>query len=233
MLYDLIDQRYKITSAVSFNYGQRHKKELDYAKKTAEKLGITHRVIDLHKAGFTDAIEASGSSLVSDHDVPEGHYAEDNMKQTVVPNRNMVMISIAISIAVAEEATFVATGVHAGDHAIYPDCRPEFIQAASQAGVLANKGFGSFGGIVTPYVYSSKADIAEKAFRLEVPIEETWSCYKGGKIHCGKCGTCVERLEAIDEALHRLDPKGDFELMDKTEYEDVDYWRQVVAEASA
>lgn len=235
LLYDAIAEGYEVIGAVSFNYGQRHKKELDYAKATCEKLFIKHTVIDLWASGLTEALSVSKSSLVSDTDVPEGHYAEDNMKATVVPNRNMIMLSIAGGMAVAEGAHGVVTGVHAGDHFIYPDCRPEFIQAASRALSIGNEGFGHLGtpAIIAPYMNYSKAHIALTAFRLGVPLDETWSCYKGGEIHCGKCGTCVERLEAIDEAqrMIKVDDLKHVYCIDPTEYEDTQFWKQVVANA--
>lgn len=238
LLYYLLYGGYHVTSAVSFNYGQRHKKELEYAARTAEKLRIRHRIIDLHAAGLTDALSESGSSLVSDTDVPEGHYAEENMKATVVPNRNMIMLSIAGGIAVAEGANGIATGVHAGDHFIYPDCRPGFIAAANEALALGNEGFGNLFSepILTPFSNWTKAQIANAAINLRVPLEETWSCYKGGEKHCGKCGTCVERLEAIDEAVCAYDGEHYNQYgtlhYDKTEYEDSLFWRNVVAEAA-
>jgi 7-cyano-7-deazaguanine synthase len=236
MVYQLREQALEFTSFVSFNYGQRHKKELDFAKATAGKLGVKHHLIDLWSSGLTGALAPSGSALISDAPVPEGHYAEENMKATVVPNRNMTMISIAGGIAVAEGAQFVAVGVHSGDHAVYPDCRPEFIRAASIALYKGNQGFGklAWDPVLAPYIYQTKTDIAECALRLGVPLEETWSCYKGGEIHCGKCGTCVERLEAIDEARLRLGGAGPndepfaYEQVDPTKYEDSEYWKGVV-----
>jgi 7-cyano-7-deazaguanine synthase len=219
---------------VSFNYGQRHKKELAYAQLTANKLGLRHDIVDL--SGLTTLLAESGSSLVSDTEVPEGHYAEDNMKATVVPNRNMIMLSIAGGIAVARGAIAVMTGVHAGDHFIYPDCRPEFLQAAGHALVVGNEGFNDWmhhpnadvefvAPILAPYLMSTKEDIAYRAFELDVPIHETWSCYKGGELHCGKCGTCVERLEALDGAMRRGILVDDKWYVDLTQYEDTEYWK--------
>lgn len=230
MLYRLLADNITVKSCVSFNYGQRHKKELEFAKATCEKLGIKHHLIDLWSSGFTEAIAVSGSSLVSDNDVPEGHYGSENMKQTVVPNRNMVMLAIAGAIAVAEGATSVATGVHSGDHFIYPDCRPEFIAYASNALAFGNEGFGSLEGIIAPYMYSTKEDIAFDALSYKVPLDETWSCYKGGEKHCGKCGTCVERLEAINGAIVKWSESYTNNMTDYTEYEDEEYWKQAVAE---
>jgi 7-cyano-7-deazaguanine synthase len=150
----------------------------------------------------------------------------------------MIMLSIAGGLAVAANAEALFTGVHAGDHFIYPDCRPRFMFATNAALTLGNMGFGTIkefdeGQMVpqfiqTPYIESTKADIAERALGLGVPLNETWSCYKGGDIHCGRCGTCVERLEAIDEAIARFANVEDFEGYDPTEYEDTTFWRQAV-----
>jgi 7-cyano-7-deazaguanine synthase len=226
-------REHKVTSVVSFNYGQRHNKELEFAKYHAEQFDLKHHVIDLSKSGLTEALAQSGSSLISDETVPEGHYAEENMKSTVVPNRNMIMLSIALGIAVAEGANAVATGVHAGDHFIYPDCRPAFIGAAALAGYIGNEDFGNLwrAPIWAPFVKKSKADIAYEAFMLGVPIEETWSCYQGGEKHCGRCGTCVERLEAIAEAQERIFNEIGVNSIttDRTEYADSYYWREVIA----
>jgi len=179
---------------VSFDYGQRHKKELQFAKRCADRLGAKHSIVDL--SGITKLIGTS--ALTGDIEVPDGHYAEQTMKITVVPNRNMMMLSIAVAIAVAENAQIVATGVHGGDHYIYPDCRPEFVQAASAAALIANVGMADkFIGIQAPFVNADKTEIARRAHELGVPITETWSCYKGGEIHCGACDTCFERREAM------------------------------------
>ena len=167
-------------------------------------------------------------------EVPEGHYAEDNMALTVVPNRNMIMLSIAAGVAVNDKAAFIATGVHAGDHAVYPDCREQFVNAASMTVQLATEGFNSFTGapIYTPYIQWSKADIAYEGIQLGVDFSKTWSCYKGGDYHCGRCGTCVERLEAINEAgVRYVDQKGYNRTndvvkgFDTTEYADTEFWK--------
>jgi len=257
LVYELIIQGHE-PHLISFNYGQRHAKELIFAGNTAFKLGLQHDIVDL--TGLTHLI--SNSALTSQHvdkvgnptfanegssepviDVPEGHYAEDNMKQTVVPNRNMIMLSIAAGVAVNNNYKFVATGVHAGDHAVYPDCRPSFIYAVAKALWEGNEGFAAWeqgghgvkedeGGIVrAPFLYKSKTDIAKRAFELEVPFEDTWSCYKGGEKHCGKCGTCVERLEAIHDAARALygEKASDMGIFDNTQYEDTSFWRQAIA----
>lgn len=192
---------------VSFDYGQRHRKELTYARITASKLGAVHYIIPMSWLAQTFSSAGSQSSLVNPSvDVPDGHYAEETMKQTVVPNRNMIMLSIAGGIAVSAKALYVATGVHAGDHAIYPDCRTPFIDAVDSALVIGNAGFANDAlHIYTPFIYSGKERIALLGNTLGVPWLDTWSCYKGGEKHCGTCGTCVERKEAF-EMSHVKDP---------------------------
>jgi len=194
-LFQAIADGYNVYT-ISFNYGQRHKKELEYAKKISEKAGVVeHRIVDITTINSL----VSNSSLTNENiEVPEGHYAQDNMKITVVPNRNMIMYSIAIGYAVNIKAQAMYVGVHAGDHAIYPDCRPEFIELLDVIAKVANEGFvdKSF-RIIAPFVYKSKSAIASIGSKLDVPFELTWSCYKGGNYHCGKCGTCVERKEAF------------------------------------
>lgn len=185
---------------LSFNYNQRHVKELQYAENTARKLGAEFSIIDLSFFGSM----LRGSSLTDNIEVPDGHYAEESMKITVVPNRNAIMLAMAYGIAVAEKANIVATGVHAGDHFIYPDCRPEFINSFRTMQNNAIEGFGNV-DLFAPFLYLTKADIVSMGKSLHVPFNETWSCYKGQDIHCGTCGTCVERKEAFQLA-HIEDP---------------------------
>lgn len=192
LLYKLIDEGKQVV-AISFDYGQRHKKELEMAKETCDKLKIPHRIIDL--SCLKELI--SNSALTSDVAVPEGHYADENMKLTVVPNRNMIMASIAIGWAVNSDYDEVALGVHAGDHAIYPDCRPEFIDALRRIADISN--FKSI-KIYTPFLYLSKGDIAKVGKVLKVDYSLTLTCYNGESIPCGKCGSCVERKEAFEFA---------------------------------
>lgn len=180
---------------LSFNYGQRHKKELDYAARCAERLEAHHHIIDLSSAGSLLA----GSALTDGIEVPEGHYAAETMKQTVVPNRNAIMLSIAYGVAVANQADIVATGVHAGDHFIYPDCRPRFITSFDLMESIAVEGFADL-CLYAPFVNIGKHDIVTVGMGLDVPYGDTWSCYKGDEVHCGKCGTCVERIEAFELA---------------------------------
>lgn len=183
---------------VSFDYGQRHRKEIEFAARCAARLESPHHVVDLRN--ITNLISRS---VLTDHtrDVPDGHYAENTMRQTVVPNRNAIMMNIAAGYAITAGASAVATGVHAGDHYIYPDCRPEFIGALDKMLNLANEGFvpPTF-RVMAPFVTSTKGDIVRRGAALDVPFVETWSCYKGGDVHCGACGTCFERREAFTEA---------------------------------
>ena len=177
--------------AVSFNYGQRHSKELGFAEATCKKLGVSWTSIDL--SHLKEIL--SGSALTSDSiDVPEGHYAADNMKATVVPNRNMIMLSIATGHAIVRGAHRVAYAAHFGDHAIYPDCRKEFADALGKAIALCD---WSEMQLSRPYVEIDKTEIVRIGNKIGVPYEDTWSCYKGQELHCGNCGTCVERREAF------------------------------------
>jgi len=181
--------------ALSVDYGQRHKVELGAAKTLAAHYGVKHDIVDL-----TSITKLLGSSaLTDDVAVPDGHYADQTMRSTVVPNRNAIMLSVATGVAAARGADAVAAAVHAGDRFIYPDCRPEFVEAMRNTMYLGTKGFGDI-GFFTPFVDSTKAHIASLAASLNVPIAQTWSCYKGGAIHCGACGTCFERREAMELA---------------------------------
>jgi 7-cyano-7-deazaguanine synthase len=136
--------------------------------------------------------------LTDDIEVPHGHYAAPSMAITIVPNRNAIMLSVAYGAAVADEAEIVAIGVHAGDHFIYPDCRAPFIESYDAMQRLAVEGCGHPDlRLYAPFVEESKADIVRLGAGLGVPFELTWSCYEGGEIHCGQCGTCVERKEAF------------------------------------
>jgi 7-cyano-7-deazaguanine synthase len=194
MLYQQKAQGHAL-HVLSFNYGQRHKKELEYAKAAARDIGALWDVVDL--SGLTHLI--GGSSLTDNIPVPDGHYAEENMKITVVPNRNAIMLAIAYGVAVAEQADAVATAVHAGDHFIYPDCRPAFTEAFA---VMQNHAIDGFGRVqlLTPFITCSKSDIVKMGAAVGTPFDKTWSCYKGSDIHCGTCGTCVERKEAFELA---------------------------------
>jgi 7-cyano-7-deazaguanine synthase len=196
MLYLLVEQG-NHPLVLSFDYGQKHVKELEFADFHADRLGLRHKVVDLSSV----ASLLTNSALVGPADVPEGHYADDVMKQTVVPNRNSMMINIATAAAINLGAKLVGIGVHAGDHPIYPDCRPSFIHSLHATLMIANEGFvrPDF-NIFAPFCMIGKEQIVSIGDDLNVPFQKTWSCYKGGELHCGKCGTCVERREAFDLA---------------------------------
>lgn len=202
LLYDYKD---RIALGISFDYGSNHNgKEIPYAKLHCNRLGIPHITIPLdfmHKYFKSSLLEGAEA-------IPEGHYESENMKSTVVPFRNGIMLSIAAGMAESKNLSYVMIANHGGDHAIYPDCRPEFIDAMSNA-----TSAGSYNGvkILAPYTNITKADIARRGKQLGIDYSETWSCYKGGEKHCGKCGTCVERIEALREAG----------IEDTTEYEEL------------
>ncbi|MCP5169523.1 MAG: 7-cyano-7-deazaguanine synthase QueC [Hahellaceae bacterium] len=176
--------------ALSFNYGQRHSKELHYAQKVCDQLGIPHKVVDITAVNQL----LLGSSLTDDIEVPEGHYEEESMKSTVVPNRNMIMLSLAVGYAVSIEAVAVYYGAHGGDHAIYPDCRPEFVAKMDDVSRIANY---QPVAILAPYLNQNKIDILAEGLRMGLDYGRTWTCYKGRDRACGKCGACQERLEAF------------------------------------
>ncbi|MFP2769561.1 7-cyano-7-deazaguanine synthase QueC [Oceanisphaera sp. KMM 10153] len=199
---------------LTFDYGQRHKKEIDAARLCAERLGVPHLVMDIGHIGR----QLSGSALTDDIDVPHGHYSEENMKLTVVPNRNAIMLTIAFGVAAARGLDTVALAVHGGDHFIYPDCRPGFIRLFGEMQARALDGVAEV-ALFAPYVDSDKTEIARNAARLAVPVSDTWSCYEGGDVHCGRCGTCVERIEAMTLAG----------VVDPTAYQDKEYWLEAVA----
>eukprot|EP00163_Fabomonas_tropica_P026659 TRINITY_DN4997_c0_g2_i1.p1 TRINITY_DN4997_c0_g2~~TRINITY_DN4997_c0_g2_i1.p1 ORF type:complete len:222 (-),score=34.82 TRINITY_DN4997_c0_g2_i1:773-1438(-) len=176
--------------ALSFNYGQRHVRELDCAGTVCEALDIPHKVIDIR--AMSEVMD--GSSLTSDIDVPEGHYEEDSMKSTVVPNRNMILLSLATGYAVTVGAGEVWYGAHGGDHAIYPDCRPEFVEKMDAVCRVANY---EPVGIKAPFMKMDKGEILAEGLKLGLDYSQTWTCYNGRDKACGRCGSCVERLEAF------------------------------------
>lgn len=182
---------------IGVDYGQRHRVELDYARRCADRLGARFDVVDLRSlqpllpgSALTDPAQA----------VPAGHYADSTMAVTVVPNRNAVMLSIAYAVAVADGAEMVAAAMHAGDHPIYPDCRPEFVDAFRAMENLATDGHAGPDLLSTPFIHMTKAEIVAVGAGLNVPFDQTWSCYAGETVHCGRCGTCVERQEAFSLA---------------------------------
>lgn len=190
MLFDMLEGGFTL-KALSFDYGQRHKKELEHAKRICERVNVPHEIVDL-----SSVQKLLGGSSQTDPSVPvpEGHYAEESMKLTVVPNRNMIMLSIAVGHALSLDYDYVAFGAHAGDHTIYPDCRPEFLREFNHVVKVAD--FKRV-AVIAPYMHMNKGEIAVLGKRLKVPYAQTWTCYKGLELHCGKCGACQERKEAF------------------------------------
>ena len=190
----LYEYQAQIALAVSFDYGSNHnQKELAFAALHCKRLGIKHLIIplDFIQKYFHSSLLAGGDAI------PEGNYDDDNMRSTVVPFRNGIMLAIAAGLAEDCGLQQIMLANHGGDHAIYPDCRPEFVNALDQA-IAA----GTYNGVrlFTPYTHLTKADIARHGKALGIDYAETWSCYKGGEHHCGKCGTCTERIDALREA---------------------------------
>jgi len=187
-------REHDVVAAVSFDYGAKHNhRELPRAAEQAARLGVRHEVIRLD---FVNRLFAS-DLLKSGGEIPEGHYAAENMRQTVVPFRNAIMLSIACGLAESRGAEGLVIAAHTGDHTIYPDCREEFMLAMAEAMRL-----GTYAGVrlLRPFIALSKGQIVAEGARLGVDFARTWSCYKGGAVHCGKCGTCVERREAFLQA---------------------------------
>ncbi len=186
-----VRREHEVVAALSFDYGSKHNaREIPFAKLHADRAGVPHRTIDL---GFiNDCFESD--LLKSGGEIPDGHYAEENMKRTVVPFRNGIMLAIACGFAESLGAEALAIAAHSGDHAIYPDCREPFMQgmaSAMEAGTYARI------RLLRPFIDMDKTAIARRGAELGIDFAETWSCYKGGEIHCGTCGTCVERREAF------------------------------------
>ena len=179
------------TRLLSTDYGQRHAKELEHSQRVAMHLELPHEILKLPQLGTI----LGGSSLTDKSLIlPEGHYAEESMKSTVVPNRNMILLALAGGHALSLGFDTIAYAAHAGDHTIYPDCRPEFADAMDTALSLADWNTLS---LHRPFVDMTKSDLVSLGTELDAPLHLTWSCYAGNEIHCGKCGTCVERKEAF------------------------------------
>ncbi len=189
-LYHVLEV-HEVVAALSFHYGSKHNdREIPFAKWHADRLGIPHLVVPLPFVGEqfeSDLLDKGG-------EIPKGHYEEQSMKKTVVPFRNGIMLSIAAGLAESRGAGGVVIAAHSGDHAIYPDCREDFMKAMSDAIRL-----GTYVEVevLRPFIAMSKVDIVRRGVDLGVDFSRTWSCYVGGEIHCGECGTCVERREAF------------------------------------
>lgn len=205
---------------LSIHYGQRHRTELLSAEQVCLVGRYENRIVNLD--GLRQILSASNSSQVNpDVPVPEGHYAAASMAVTIVPNRNMMLLAAATAFAISEGAQVVAYAAHAGDHFVYSDCRPEFIDALAAAIALCDEHPPT---LIAPFSRMTKAEIVKRGSELGVPMGLTYSCYKGeAGSHCGRCGTCTERAAAFDEAG----------VPDPTGYEDPDYWRQVTNQTAA
>ena len=196
LLYDLLAQGDDV-DAIGVNYKQRHGKELDCAAELCRRNGVRWDVLDLSSlSGFLAGSSQSDPSV----SVPFGKYDEPSMKLTVVPNRNMFMLAAAGAVAVARKADRLAYGAHAGDHTIYPDCRPEFVAAMGLAFGLCDWHPLQ---LVAPYLNMTKGEVCRRGLELNVPFESTWTCYVGGETPCGQCGACSERAEAFEFAGSR------------------------------
>lgn len=187
---------------ITFNYGQKHVKEIDYARQIAKDLNCSWTLIDLKLPNNI----LNHSSLTGSKEIPEGHYAEESMRSTVVPNRNTIMLSVAWSYACSVKADLLGCGAHAGDHYIYPDCRPKYFETLEKAFKLGTEGCGGDDlGFYIPLLNETKKGVVAIGNRFGVPFEKTWTCYKGQELPCGKCGSCDERINAFKE-LGLIDP---------------------------
>ncbi|KPQ23994.1 MAG: queuosine biosynthesis protein QueC [Halomonas sp. HL-48] len=177
--------------ALSFDYGQRHARELDTARHVCQQLGVPHQVVDIRS--IHSLIDNSALTNTA-HDMPHGDYDSDNLTATVVPNRNMILLSLAIAKAVNIGASRVDYGAHGGDHVLYPDCRPAFVKAMDHVARIAN--FSPV-DVHAPYLHAGKAEILAEGLALGLDYRDTWTCYEGGDLACGRCGSCRERLAAF------------------------------------
>ena len=178
--------------AISFDYGQKHKKELLFAKNFCEISRIEHEIVDI--TSIRNLLK--GSALTDDIAIPQGGYADNSMKLTIVPNRNMILISMAIGYAVSSNANEVWFGAHSGDHVIYPDCRPEFVEKMNALSLISDYQPIS---VKAPFIDLSKSEILSKGLEMNLDYSKTWTCYEGKDLACGLCGACNERLEAFRE----------------------------------
>lgn len=187
-------KEHEVVGAVSFDYGAKHNhKEIAFAQWHCRQFDLRHDIVALPFINelFTSDLLKSGG------DIPEGHYADENMKRTVVPFRNGIMLAIACGIAESRGAEALVIAAHSGDHAIYPDCREPFMQGIAEA---MRQGTYAHIELLRPFIDTDKTGIAKLGHELGIDFAQTWSCYKGGDIHCGTCGTCVERRESFQQA---------------------------------
>jgi len=190
-------KKFDRVEAITFNYGQKHNKEIEYAKSNCSELNIKHEVVNLDLENIL-----AGSALVGDIDIPEGNYDKEKMKQTIVPNRNMIMISVAASLVIKNDIEYLWYAAHSGDHEIYPDCRPEFID--KMAAVLEICDYHKI-KFEAPFQNLSKNEIVATGLSMGLDYSKTWTCYEGKEKPCGKCSACLERALSF-EANNTEDP---------------------------
>ena len=190
-------KKFDRVEAITFNYGQKHNKEIEYAKSNCSELNIKHEVVNLDLENIL-----AGSALVGDIDIPEGNYDKEKMKQTIVPNRNMIMISVAASLVIKNDIEYLWYAAHSGDHEIYPDCRPEFID--KMAAVLEICDYHKI-KFEAPFQNLSKNEIVATGLSMNLDYSKTWTCYEGKEKPCGKCSACLERALSF-EANNTEDP---------------------------
>lgn len=198
MVYQLLEENYAV-KLLSFDYGQKHIHELEVAYATAKRLGLDHEVVDLYSCR-----RLLSSALTSYQRIPEGHHSDPEMVANTVPNRNAIMLSIAFGWAASLNYNTVAIGIEGSEHSIYPDCRQPFLSAFWNMEYQSLLGYGTI-DLVTPLASMSKVEVVKRGDRLAVPFEQTYSCYNGGVLHCGRCGACSKRIEAFKLA-NILDP---------------------------
>ena len=194
LLFKTVSENYK-TYALTFIYGQKHEKEIDCARWICERLKVSHKIIDLSALKEILSGSALTDSNIAIPEVPADVSHYDTLKATIVPNRNSIFLSIAIGYAVSTGANRVFFGAHRSDRGVYPDCRPEFIDAFQSAERLANDNPDLT--VNAPFAHMDKSEIVKLGAGLGVPYQKTWSCYKGGELHCGVCSSCRERKRAF------------------------------------
>lgn len=199
LLWFLSSSGHKISEILTFNYGQRHLKEIENAIKIAKlfeehiKYKVEHQIVDISNIGNL----ISTGALTGDETIPHDTYDSENQRVTIVPNRNAILLNIAAGRAVAIKSNYIAYAAHNSDYSVYPDCRPEFIEQMDKAIHLGN--LWTPVNILAPFVDMTKIDVVKVGLKLGVPYKETWSCYEGDNRPCLQCGTCVERTEAFQE----------------------------------
>lgn len=206
LLYKMVKEGFEVY-VLTFIYGQKHLKEIEYAKRIAEKLDVNHKVVDLSSMKVLLSGSALTDSSVEVPEVPETVEHYETLQSTIVPNRNAIFLSIAIGYAVSLKANHVFFGAHFSDRGVYPDCRKEFVDAFQESERLANDNPDLI--IDAPFVDIDKSEIVKLGAELGVPFQQTWTCYKGGAMHCGVCSSCRERKRAFVDSG----------VTDPTEYE--------------